>query len=395
MTQDATAYLNEALDYIQENSVKSARIDWPVLRQEVFALAAQVQTLEGTYPAIKRALELLGDHHSRFYDPQAAQRLEEGQAKQFGLRITWPEGIVGIVYPGSPAEHAGVQVGDQVETINDQPMAQLSIGQLRTLFVLNDASHDLALTMKPAGKLPIRSVRLRAAVYTTAREPQGKRLEQAIGYLDLPGLTGSPQQARAYAQTVQRLVREIDQAPLCKWVVDLRRNTGGNMWPMVAGVGPILGEGEWVVFVDHLEKQAAFYRNGQAGISPDHVLADVDEPYKLQCPEPLVAVLTSQLTASSGEFTALAFRGLPRARSFGEPTQGVPTANARQNLSDGAFILLTTALGADRTGRTYDSPLLPDYSCTINWTQLGTTDDHAFQAAIQWLMAEDTTRAGW
>jgi carboxyl-terminal processing protease len=391
MTQEAMAYLNEALDYIQANSVMRARIDWSRLRQESFELAAQAQIPTETYPVIERALELLGDHHSHFRDPQSVQRLDKGQTKQFGLRVVWPEGIVGIVSPGSPAEHAGVQVGDQIETLNGQPMTHLSLWQLRKLLILSNMHHDLTLTMKPVGKSLIRSVHLQAASYSTASKPQGKLLEHAIGYLDLPGLAGSPQQASAYAQTVQQLIREIDQiAPCSKWVIDLRRNTGGNMWPMIAGVGPILGEGEWVVFVEHLEKEAAFYRAGQAGIVPDHVLAAVDEPYELKCHEPSVAVLTSQLTSSSGEFTALAFRGLPHTCSFGEATQGVPTANGSKKLSDGALIILTAALGSDRTGQTYDGPLLPDYPAKIDWTQMGTAEDPVLQAAIQWLLAGES-----
>jgi len=51
MTTKAIAYLNEALDYIQENSIMKAHIDWQKLRQESLALVAQAQTATETYPA--------------------------------------------------------------------------------------------------------------------------------------------------------------------------------------------------------------------------------------------------------------------------------------------------------------------------------------------------------
>lgn len=101
-----------------------------------------------------------------------------------------------------------------------------------------------------------------------------------------------------------------------------------------------------------------------------------------------MAVLTSQLAASSGEFAALAFRSLPRVRNFGEPTAGLPTANRQIELSDGAMILLTVSLGVDRSGQVHDGPFPPDYHVTIAWTQLGTVDDPVLQIAIQWLHAE-------
>lgn len=231
-------------------------------------------------------------------------------------------------------------------------------------------------------------MRLQATQFSALWPPRGQRLAHNIGYLDLPGFLGSPEQAKTYAETAQTLISELDRVPICGWVIDLRRNMGGNMWPMVAGVGPILGEGEWVAFVAPWERETAFYRDGQGGINPDKVISEVDHPYQLKCPWPPVAVLTSQLTASSGEFVALAFRGLPRVRSFGEPTTGVPTGNRGKTLSDGAMIALTTSLGADRTGQTYDGPLFPDHHIKIDWAQLGTGDDPVLQAALQWLHAE-------
>lgn len=43
---------------------------------------------------------------------------------------------------------------------------------------------------------------------------------------------------------------ELDAPDLVGWIVDLRGNGGGNMWPMIAGVGPVLGEGTAGAFVD-------------------------------------------------------------------------------------------------------------------------------------------------
>ena len=121
MTQEAMAYLNEALDYIQENSVRREHIDWQGLRQEVYVLAAHAQTKAETYPAIEKALELLGDHHSMFFDLEREQLKWKGKARRFGFRAAYPEGIIALIVPGSPADHAGLHVGDCIETIDEQP----------------------------------------------------------------------------------------------------------------------------------------------------------------------------------------------------------------------------------------------------------------------------------
>jgi hypothetical protein len=38
-----------------------------------------------------------------------------------------------------------------------------------------------------------------------------------------------------------------DTTSICG-VVDLRSNSGGNMWPMIAGIGPVVGEGHLGAF---------------------------------------------------------------------------------------------------------------------------------------------------
>lgn len=383
MNQEAMAYLDEAMDFIQRNSVRRERIDWPVLRQEVYALAAHAQTPAETYPAIQLALERLGDHHSFFLDPVKEQLRLEGKVKHTGLYAVYPEGVVGLVSPGSVAEAAGIKVGDRIETLDHQPITLLTFEQFQAL--LKGGELDLSLASVRDGSTY--SVHLQASPFFANRSPEGRRLEGGIGYLDLPGLRGHA--ALNYAEIVQCIISEIDQTTTCGWIVDLRRNTGGNMWPMLVGIGPVLGEGECILFVTSDEQEGIFYQQGRAFSMREEEFEAIEQAYTLKQSWPPVAVLTSPLTASSGEFVTLAFRGRPRTRSFGEPTFGVPTANDDKRLGDGALILLTNALGADRTGQSYDSPVPPDFPVKIDWTRLGTDDDPVLQAALRWLRAEE------
>lgn len=208
--------------------------------------------------------------------------------------------------------------------------------------------------------------------------PNGRRLEANIGYLTLPRAIGS---APGYAETAQRLIREVDSEQTCGWVVDLRGNSGGNMWPMLAGVGPILGEGNAGAFVNGRGGVSDWsYRDG-ASFAGRMVVERVSNPYTLLRPAPAVAVLTSGQTASSGEAITVAFRGRPATRSFGAGTAGVPTANAAHRMSDGATIQLTVSRMADRNGRAYDSSIVPDEQVD----PYQTLPDAALQAALAWL----------
>src|SRR5262245_14914382 len=75
-------------------------------------------------------------------------------------------------------------------------------------------------------------------------------LPQTIGYVRVSAFSGSGDEAFAFAQSIQSSIATADRDELIGWIVDLRANSGGNMWPMVAGVGPILGEGSLGYFID-------------------------------------------------------------------------------------------------------------------------------------------------
>ena len=381
----AKMYLTTALDFIEHNSVMSKKIDWTLERRIAFALARNARTTADTYPAIQQVLADLGDHHSSFRTPQEEKLFAAGMATGLGLIAVYPEEVVVEVFPSSSAEQAGVQVGDSIETINGMVANTLDSYAFST--ALTAAS--VTLTLRHRDQDQTISVTLHAGTYDRDPPPRGQRLANGPGYVALPELvTGDQAVVDHYATLIQQLIRGVDQAGTCGWVVDLRLDHGGDPWGMLAGVGPILGEGQVGSFVDADGKQFPwFYHNGQALLG-QAVLAQVDAAYHLKRPMPPVAVLTSRFTASAGEAIVVAFRGRSHTRSFGDITAGVPTGNTGKTLSDGALLVVTGVLDADRTGRTYDSPLLPDQLVGADWTQLDTENDSVLQAATAWLRSQ-------
>jgi Peptidase family S41 len=221
-----------------------------------------------------------------------------------------------------------------------------------------------------------------------AVDPMSELLETGIAYIDVPAFDGGGAEGNDLAAAYHGLIEAVDTlGPVCRWVVDLRGNTGGNMWPMVAGIGPILGEGTPGFFVDpDTVISPWFYEAGAAGVD-SMVVAFADPPYTLVSQLPWVAVLTDSLTASSGEAVAVAFRARDGARSFGGSTWGVSTANAAFPLDDGAVIFLTVATMADREGTLYGQELIPDE--LVVGTKTGDrVTDAALDAAMVWLLAQ-------
>lgn len=204
------------------------------------------------------------------------------------------------------------------------------------------------------------------------------------GYVSVPAFSGSGDAANALATEYHRLIEGVDTMGVCGWIVDLRGNTGGNMWPMVAGLGPILGEGVLGYFVDPDSVVTTWTYADGASMLDGQVLSRADPSYTLRQPDPPVAVLADGATASSGEAAFIAFKGRPDTWSTGVRTAGLSTANRAFPLSDGAILVLTVSTMADRTGQIYGGRVTVDHQIGGPAT-LDPGTDSPFRLGMAWL----------
>ena len=185
-------------------------------------------------------------------------------------------------------------------------------------------------------------------------------IEKDIAYIDIPWLsTADKNICTAFADSLQQLISNYDQLGINKWVIDLRRNTGGNCWPMLAGLGPLLGNGTYGFFVSDSEKIPFSYSNGVI-MQGKYGRCTVANPYSCSPSQETIVVLTGANTSSAGEIVALAFKGMENVYLFGEPTAGLTTANATYALSGGALLVLTVCKEADRRGKICEGKIHPD-----------------------------------
>ncbi len=292
---EAKAYLNAALDIMEQHSLNRRTIDWTKLRTTTFERAAAARVPADTYTVIRSALMELGDHHSIFNSPEDGQAIDNGS-----WQLTPPTGML---------------------------------------------VHD------------------------------------RIASIVVPAFLGNEAQAISYAEQAHAVIARLDQARPCGWIVDLRDNTGGNMWPMLAGIGPVLGDGMAGAFTDLDDQHIDYGYYAGAAREGQETVIKVNTPYQLRAAMPTVAVLTSGETASSGEAITVAFRGRPDTKSFGQSTYGVSSGNEGFPLSDGAFIYLTTSVFADRTGVRYGQEIVPD-----------TVVSESREAAATWLLEQPACR---
>ena len=195
-------------------------------------------------------------------------------------------------------------------------------------------------------------------------------LDGDIAIIKLPDFLGTAEAGQKYAKVAEDFIHE-NRDKIKGVVLDLRGNTGGDMGPMATAVSSLLPDGELVYYHYRSYDVPVTLKNGvvsNAGTGGKSLYPEE----KLNVP---VAILTDDMTASSGEALTLCFRGLERTRTFGAPTAGYTSVNMLYNMYDGAQMYLTVAFDKARTGEIFkETPIEPDVAT-----------DSPLEAALEWL----------
>ncbi len=195
-------------------------------------------------------------------------------------------------------------------------------------------------------------------------------LDGDIAIIKLPDFLGTAEAGQKYAKVAEDFIHE-NRDKIKGVVLDLRGNTGGDMGPMATAVSSLLPDGELVYYHYRSYDVPVTLKNGvvsNAGTGGKSLYPEE----KLNVP---VAILTDDMTASSGEALTLCFRGLENTRTFGTPTAGYTSVNMLYNMYDGAQMYLTVAFDKARTGEIFkETSIEPDVAT-----------DSPLEAALEWL----------
>jgi carboxyl-terminal processing protease len=209
-----------------------------------------------------------------------------------------------------------------------------------------------------------------------------------IAYVLVGGNGGISQEqlnelARELAEKLAALPRKLKGV-----VLDLRFNGGGSVYPMLAGLGPLLGDGICMHEVDPAGVVTRDWelRNGNffiGGYQATNIR--VRSPKRLlKLP---VAVLIGPATRSSGSMVAIAFKTRKNTLFFGEPTaDGYSTSNGYFLFSPALTMNFATHFVSDRNGNVYHHSVTPDVLINSGQYDADFRNDHLYQKACDWML---------
>ncbi|MEQ1645965.1 MAG: S41 family peptidase [Pyrinomonadaceae bacterium] len=210
-----------------------------------------------------------------------------------------------------------------------------------------------------------------------------KILKGNVGYLKIVGIAPNVE-IEAESKKIRAVVVELAGKKVSKWIIDLRYNGGGNMHPMMAGIAPLIGDGIVGGLVD-LKGAKQFdweIKNGNFIYGGTRAVELAHKPKFKNLPK--IAVLTSRYTVSSGELVAVALKGRPNTRFFGEATGSFTTNNSWEIIDDAVIVVISTGVFVDRNGTPYPINIPVDQEIPFRVAK-ETEKDECIAAAVKWL----------
>ncbi|TVZ56893.1 peptidase S41-like protein [Lutibacter sp. Hel_I_33_5] len=206
-------------------------------------------------------------------------------------------------------------------------------------------------------------------------------ISDKIGYIKIPQFLGNDRQVNQFANDIQDEIKWLDSYDLNNYIIDLRGNTGGNMFPMYLGLAPILGTDVSGFFKMTNDKLLPWSYKSNSVFVGDEKMLEIEDSYSLKSDIHKIAVLIDGETGSSGEAIAIAFKGMKNTKFFGQSTYGISTGNDVFVLSDGTKMVLTTSIFVDRNKKIYGGKVEPD---AITYQPK--------KEAIEWLLNTNTNK---
>lgn len=272
--------------------------------------------------AIRGLLEAL-DPYSTYFRPEEYQEYLQhpvpGPAN-VGIFLSKRMGYVTIVsiLPGSPAEKAGIKIGDLIDRVESSSTRDLSVVQIQRLLAgATGTTVNLNLVHEPRvepKKISLtRVVLLRPAAVA-------KSVEEGVGYIRVATFSNGT------AAEISAKLKELTTGGADKIVLDLRNCAGGEVEEAVGAASLFLDQG----LVGYL--YGRHYPRADLPVKPSGQVSKLP-----------LAVLINQSTVGPAELVASAILGNKRGDVVGVRSFGVGVFQKAIPVGDGSAVLLSVA----------------------------------------------------
>lgn len=311
--------------------------------------------------AINGMMEYLGDKYTTYLNDSETNSLNNSLAGSYnGIGVSVDtDSIIHSIFDDSPAEKAGMKIGDKIIAINNEDMTSKSVNDVTniikskkgkiTITVLRDNNKiDLDVNVGDVYK---------PAIAYQIKEKQNKK----IGYIYISSFTTT-----VYDQ-FKKSLNKMEGQNIDGLIIDLRSNGGGYL-SAASDISQLF-----------IEKGKVLYTL-EGKDSTQTIKDQTDEKRNYD-----IVVIVDQATASASEMMAAALKdSYPNTKVVGIKTYGKGKVQQVKSLTDGTMVKYTTARWLRPNGECLDAMgLVPDYSVDLIKNENGEIEDTQLEKAIE------------
>jgi carboxyl-terminal processing protease len=349
-------------------------LDWGDVSRRYRPRIESGLTDEAFYQAMREMIDELGDDHSVFYSPEEVAEEEaelSGQFDYVGIGIyvvtLLDEGYAVLlqVFPGSPAERAGLRSHDRLLVVDGVPVVDADgVDQLDRL--VGPAGSQVRLMVQTPGEEPRELVVRRARIAGQLPVETYRLPGTEVGYLSIPTFWDDTIATRV-RRALEDLMAEGDLQGL---IVDVRINGGGVITALEDTLS-IFTAGELGTFVSREAERPLVVEADPMGNSQEL---------------PLV-VLVGRETESFGEVFSGVLQERGRARVVGRTTDGNVETLWQVDLEDGSRAWIASETFRPPSGADWEvSGIIPDLEIPLDWDEFTAENDPQLEAALELLL---------
>lgn len=271
-----------------------------------------------TNAAIDGMYKYLGDPYTSYLDEETTADLTDrlkGEYKGIGVEITKvDEGIlVANVFEKSPAEQAGILIGDLIIKVNGESTLDKTVKEVSN--IIKNSDEEIKITVQRSGIEKEISVKSRKVDITSVEKDKIDN----VGYLKIT----------AFSNTTYKQFREalesLEKEGINGLVIDLRDNGGGYLNPAVEIAEMFVEKGKNIYGLES-KSNVEMYKDSTSE----------SRNYK-------VSIIMNGSTASASEILSAALKESYNAITVGTTSYGKGTVQDTNKLSTGGMVKYTTA----------------------------------------------------
>jgi carboxyl-terminal processing protease len=301
------------------------------LVRQKYVDSVNVDSVEGV--TVNNLLQNL-DPHSMYLPPQQALAINEkleGGFNGFGIeyQLLRDTVIITQIYPGGPADKAGLTSGDRVISLNDQKFSgtKLSVDKVDKIFTDEKNKEIVFNVLKPNQTVKVYHIR-RGHVALSSLDA-AYMVTDDVGYIKISKFASTTDNDFRYS------LGKLKAQGMKKLVLDIRGNGGGYLNTATALANEFLTKGKLIVYTKGIHETRTDYFATDSGAFQQGKLA----------------VLIDEYSASASEILAGALQDLDRAIIVGRRSFGKGLVQEQFPFADGSAVNLTVARYYTPSGR--------------------------------------------